>query len=182
MAKPSEREVNRTSGRYCSSSFFQQQMIKNIFITCCAKKILSVVRYITPIQVKVFILSGEQRGNVFSIRVRQGDLFSSNYLFKALTKPRRRGGGVGGNHIYFSLWGHFCFFLLYKDTYENRHAGWNLQQKPVELHTVKLIDNLCFCSFRVHLFLLSHPILSQYILSFSTMQGKAYGKSQPSSV
>lgn len=91
MAKPSEREVNRVLGRDCPSSFFKLQMIKTIFIICCAKKILSVVRYLTPIQEKDFIFSGEQTGNIFSIRVRQGSLFSSKYSFKASTKPSGRG-------------------------------------------------------------------------------------------
>lgn len=66
-------------------------MIKTIFIICCAKKILSVMRYLTPVQEKDFILSGEETGNIFSIRVRQGDLFSSKYLFKVSTKPSGRG-------------------------------------------------------------------------------------------
>lgn len=63
-------------------------MIKTTFIICFAKKILSVV---TPVQEKDFILSGEETGNIFSIRVRQGDLFSTKYLFKASKKLSGRG-------------------------------------------------------------------------------------------
>lgn len=92
MAKPLEREVNRTRPRL-SFQFLQTTDDKKqiIFIICCAKKILSVVRYLTPIQVKDLILSGEQTGNIFSIRLRQGDLFSSKYLFKTSTKPNGKG-------------------------------------------------------------------------------------------
>lgn len=49
------------------------------------------MRYLTPIQEKDLILSGEQIGNIFSIRVKQGDLFSSKYLFKTSTEPNGKG-------------------------------------------------------------------------------------------
>lgn len=68
MAKPSERKVKRAPEIVLpvSSNYTR---LKNFFMICCAKKVLSAVRYLTPLQVKYIDLSGQQTGNIFPISV-----------------------------------------------------------------------------------------------------------------
>lgn len=158
----SEKKVNRAPDIDCPSSFFKLQMIKNIFIIRCAKKVLSAVRYLTAIQEKYIILSGEQTGNLFPLVWGRGNLHPSKYLFKASTKPNGNWEGKKKNHICFSLWERFSVSSYCLKIYmKTGILGEILSKSQCNSTQLKLIDDLCFCFFKVHVSLPSHILLNK---------------------